>query len=130
MHDGPAAFSFELAGALSADDAAELEQAWRTASAIIGDRALVVDLSFVTRIDDAGRDLLRAWHENGATLVANSPTSLSLAESSIGAPLPAAAAVPPPTYRPFFTHLPRPAPVPFTPTLFPPLPPPTPPARA
>ena len=114
MHDGPTAFSFEMAGALSADDAAELDHAWRTASAIIGDRALVVDLSFVTRIDDAGRNLLRAWHENGATLVANSPTSLSLAESIIGAPLPAAASAPTPTYGPFWTQLTRRAAVLFT----------------
>ena len=106
MHDGPAAFSFELAGALSVDDAAELEQAWRTASSTIGDRILVVDLSFVTRIDEAGRDLVRRWHENGATLVANSPTSRLLFESIIGAPLPAAATHVP-TYAPFFTHLTR-----------------------
>src|SRR5258706_5060699 len=49
MHDGLAAFSFELAGTLSADDAMELEQAWHTASSTIRDRILIVDLSFVTR---------------------------------------------------------------------------------
>jgi ABC-type transporter Mla MlaB component len=107
MHDGPAAFSFELAGTISPDDAVELEQAWRTASSTIGDRVLVVDLSFVTRIDEAGRDLLRRWHEHGARLVANSPTARLLAESIIGAPLPAAASAPAPTYAPFFTQLTR-----------------------
>ncbi len=107
MHDGPAAFSFELAGVLSVDDAAELEQAWLTASSTIGDRILVVDLSFVTRIDEAGRDLLRRWHQHGARLVANSPTAQLLAESIIGAPLPAVASAPAPTYAPFFTQLTR-----------------------
>ena len=107
MHDGPAAFSFELAGTISPDDAVELEQAWRTASSTIGDRVLVVDLSFVTRIDEAGRDLLRRWHEQGARLVANSPTARLLAESIIGTPFPAAASAPAPTYAPFFTQLTR-----------------------
>jgi ABC-type transporter Mla MlaB component len=106
MHDGPSAFSFELAGTISPDDAAELEQAWRTASSAIGDRMLVVDLSFVTQIDEAGRDLLRRWHEHGATLVANSPTARLLAESIIGAALPAAAAHAP-TYLPFFRQVAR-----------------------
>jgi len=114
MHDGPAAFSFELAGAVCANDAAELEQAWRTASSTIGDRILVVDLSFVTRIDEAARNLLRRWHENGATLVANSPQARFLAESIIGA-LPLAAAAAAPTYEPLFTkHTARVAVVLFT----------------
>jgi ABC-type transporter Mla MlaB component len=106
MHDGPAAFSFELAGALSTEDAAELEQAWRTASSVIGDRTLVVDLSFVTAIDEGGRALLRKWHESGAQLVAKSPEAQSLAESMVGAPV----VGPPPlsrTYEPFFTQFTR-----------------------
>ena len=107
MHDGPAAFSFELAGAFSVGDAVELEQAWRTASSTIGDRILVVDLSFVSQIDEAGRDLLRRWHEQGARLVANSPTARLLSESIIGAPLPAAEPAPAPTYAPFFAQLTR-----------------------
>src|SRR5712691_9756298 len=107
MHDGSAAFSFELAGTISDDDAAELEQAWRTASSVIEDRILVVDLSFVTQIDAAGRDLLRHWHENGAKLVANTPTARSLAESILGALIPAVAPAHPPTYQPFFTHITR-----------------------
>src|SRR5260370_31842217 len=105
MHDGPAAFSFELAGTLSPDDAVELEQAWRTASSVIGDRILVVDLTFVTQIDEAGRDLLRRWRENGANFVGNSPTSRLLAESIIGAALPTATPAPAPTYEPHFTQL-------------------------
>jgi len=105
MHDGPAAFSFELAGALSAEHAAELEQAWRTASSMIGERILIVDLSFVTRVDQTGRELLRHWHENGAQLVANSPGARLLAESIIGAPLPLAAADHALTYEPFLKQL-------------------------
>jgi hypothetical protein len=108
MHDGPAAFSFELAGILAADYVARLEQAWRTASSAIGSRSFVVDLTFVTRVDEAGAELLRTWHRNGAKLVANTSGARLLAESIIGAPLPAPARASAPTYEPFFTqHSPR-----------------------
>jgi ABC-type transporter Mla MlaB component len=107
MHDGPAAFRFELAGILSGDDAAELEQAWRTASSVIEDRILIVDLSFVTRIDEAGRDLLRTWHESGAKLVANSPASRLLYESITGTTLAAPVSFTAVTYEPFFTRISR-----------------------
>jgi hypothetical protein len=81
MHDGPAAFRFELAGDLAVGDAARLEQEWRTASSTIGDRTLVVDLSFVTAIDDAARSLFRRWHAAGAQFAAISPHSRELVET-------------------------------------------------
>jgi ABC-type transporter Mla MlaB component len=87
MHDGPTAFSIELAGALAAEGAKKLEQDWLRASAVIGKKELVVDLSFVTEIDPAGRQLLLRWRRNGATVVANTPESRALAESVIGRPL-------------------------------------------
>ena len=87
MHDGPTAFSIELAGALAAESAKKLEQDWLRASAVIGKKELVVDLSFVTEIDPAGRQLLLRWRRNGATIVANTPESRALAESVIGRPL-------------------------------------------
>jgi len=87
MHDGPTAFSIELAGALAADGAKKLEQDWLGASALIGDKELIVDLSFVTEIDPVGRQLLLRWRGDGATFVANTPESLALAESVIGHPL-------------------------------------------
>jgi hypothetical protein len=55
MHDGSAAFSFELSGKLSDEAAGKLETAWRTASSVIGQRNLMVDLTYVTSIDAAGR---------------------------------------------------------------------------
>jgi hypothetical protein len=87
MHDGPAAFSIELAGALAAEGAKKLEQDWGSASADIGEKELVVDLSYVTEIDPVGRQLLLRLRRNGATVVANTPESRELAESIIGRPL-------------------------------------------
>jgi hypothetical protein len=87
MHEGPAAFSIEVAGALAAEGAKKLEQDWLSASEAIGDKELFVDLSFVTEIDCVGRQLLLRWRGNGATIVANTPESRALAESIIGLPL-------------------------------------------
>jgi hypothetical protein len=84
MHDGPKAFSIELAGTLSADDAKKLEQHWLNASTAIGNKELVVDFSFVSEIDPVGRQLLLRWHRNGATIVANTPESRVLVKSIIG----------------------------------------------
>jgi hypothetical protein len=88
MHDGPTAFSIELAGVLAAEAAKKLEQDWRSAAEVIGEKELVVDLSYVTEIDPLGRQLLLRWRRNGATFVANKPESRALAESIIGRPLP------------------------------------------
>ena len=55
MHDGSTAFSFELAGRLSDEGVRELQQTWRTGSSMIGERSLIVDLSYVTGVDAAGQ---------------------------------------------------------------------------
>lgn len=81
MHDGPAAFRFEVAGRLDANDAATLEQDWHTASSTIGGRALILDLSFVTAIDEAAQSLFRRWHAAGAQFVANTAASRELVQA-------------------------------------------------
>jgi len=84
MHDGPAAFRFELAGDLNDEGARRLEQDWRTASSVIGDRLLIVDITFVTSAEKEARILLARWHASGARIIADSHTSRSLAESILG----------------------------------------------
>ena len=100
IHDGPTAFSIELAGALAAEGAEKLEQDWGSVSAVIGEKELVVDLSFVTEVDPGGRQLLLRWFRNGATVVANTPQSRALAESIIGHTLPPIARIAQ-TWRPY-----------------------------
>jgi hypothetical protein len=95
MHDGPTAFRFELEGRLDHEGARRLDQDWRTASSVIGDRRLIVDMTFVTDVDESARELLARWHAEGAQLVANSKASRALAESILGEPLPE----PPPNAR-------------------------------
>jgi hypothetical protein len=91
MHDGPSAFRFELAGDLNNEAAHDLDQAWRTASAVIGDRALVIDMTFVTGAERDGRSLLARWYAEGAQLIAKSKVSRALAEAIVGKPLPESA---------------------------------------
>src|SRR5947207_14549291 len=92
MHDGPSAFRFELAGNLNNEAARDLDQAWHTASAVIGERALVVDMTFVTGAEGDGRSLLARWYAEGAQLIARSKVSRALAEAILGEPLPEFAA--------------------------------------
>jgi anti-anti-sigma regulatory factor len=84
MHDGASAFSFEPAGRLSDDSALELQHTWRTASSMIGDRTLIVDLSYLTGIDAAGQKLLRGWHDRDAQLLAKSQRARALVQSITG----------------------------------------------
>src|SRR5260221_5711419 len=100
IHDGPTAFSIELAGALAAEGAKKLEQDWGSVSAVIGEKELVVDISFLTEIDPGGRQLLLRWFRDGATVVANTPESRALAESIFGRPLPPITRIAP-TWRPY-----------------------------
>jgi hypothetical protein len=87
MHGGTTAFRIELAGKLDDEGARRLEHDWRAALSAIGKRRLIVDITFVTSVDEQGQLLLTRWHRGGAQLVANSKASLALAEVILGAPL-------------------------------------------
>jgi hypothetical protein len=87
MHDGPNAFRFELAGDLNRESARRLNQDWQTASSALGERRLIVDMTFVTSVDEQARELITRWHREGASLIANSAVSRVLAESILGEPL-------------------------------------------
>jgi len=69
IHDGATSFRFQLSGNFSGDGVRSVEQTWLTASSVIGTRALIVDLSSVTRMDEAGRELVETWRAEGATIV-------------------------------------------------------------
>jgi hypothetical protein len=102
MHDGPAAFRFELAGDLDANDAARLEQDWETAASMVGNRTLIIDLSFVTGIAESVRSLFKRWYAAGAEFAASSKRSRELVESITERPF---TYEPPhaPTYKSWFS---------------------------
>ena len=109
MHYGPAAFRFELAGELDTEGAHRLEQDWLNASSMIGEHALIVDLTFVTGAEKEGRILLARWYSAGARFVAQSKVSRKLVEAITGRPLgeftSAGAAREEQTWLPFRTSL-------------------------
>jgi hypothetical protein len=79
IHDGSAAMRFELAGSLSAYGVQSVRYAWQTALSVIGDRPLVIDITRVSEAEDDGRGLLLRWLHCGATIIAESRESRSLA---------------------------------------------------
>jgi hypothetical protein len=103
MHDGPAAFRFELAGNLAGSDAAKLDQAYRTASSTIAGKTLAVDLTFITAVDAQGLRLLERWRQAGARFIANSPMARTLVESVTGQLYQPEDAVVGPTFHAHFT---------------------------
>jgi hypothetical protein len=88
IHHEPDAFRLELSGILSGDGAQSVYHAWRTALSIIGERPLVVDMTYIVDVDERGRTLIRLWRRHGARIVAASPASCALAESILGESFP------------------------------------------
>jgi hypothetical protein len=86
IHDGPTAFRLQLTGVMTGEGVGRLEQVWKTASSLFGSRRPIIDITFVTSVDDRGRSLLVEWHRAGAHVVAQSKTSRGLVESILGAP--------------------------------------------
>jgi len=103
IHSGPAALRFELAGDLNAGDASRLEQDLRRVSSAIGNRLLVVDVSFVTGIDEAAQSLFKRWHARGGEFAASSKQSRELVESITERPY-TRESPHEPTYQPWFSY--------------------------
>ena len=88
MHEGRTTFRIELAGEVTSEDAWRIDQDWRVASSKVGDRRLIVDMTYVTRVDDWVRALFVRWHQEGAQFVASSQSARLLAEWILGEPVP------------------------------------------
>jgi anti-anti-sigma regulatory factor len=87
MHDEFAAFRLLLIGDLSQGSAAELDEARQTASSIFNRRPLIVDLTGIDSMDNAGRELIRKWHGLGAQLMVTSPEAQARIQSMTNMPI-------------------------------------------
>ena len=87
MHDGFAAFRLLLIGDLSQGSAAELDEARQTASSIFNGRPLIVDLTGIGSVDNAGRELIAKWHGLGAQLVVTTPEAQARIQSMTNMPI-------------------------------------------
>jgi hypothetical protein len=103
IHGGPSALRVELAGDLNAGDAWRLEQDWRGFSSAIGNRSLVVDVSFVTGIDEEARSLFKRWYARGAEFAASSKQAREVVESITEHPY-TRESPHEPTYQPWFSY--------------------------
>jgi anti-anti-sigma regulatory factor len=72
---------------LSQGSAAELDEARQTASSIFNRRPLIVDLTGIDSMDNAGRELITKWHGLGAQLVVTSPEAQARIQSMTNMPI-------------------------------------------
>ena len=72
VHDAAGQLRLELEGRLAGAWVYELEHCWHSARACHPHRQLVLDLTHVTFIDQAGRYLLQLLHHDGVRFVASS----------------------------------------------------------
>ena len=66
VHNESALLTFQLEGELAGPWVAELEKCWQSALATQHERTLLVDLTGVTFIDEAGKACLAALHRQQA----------------------------------------------------------------
>ena len=81
VEPGIDAVRLKLEGDLAGTGVRVLEEFWLTTSASVGDRAVCLDLSGVSRVDDAGRFLLALIHRTGASFEAAGVEMKELVES-------------------------------------------------
>lgn len=87
QHDGATTFRFQLAGDLAGPGVIDLEHAWQTATSIMRNKQLVVDVSDVTSADATGMQLLKRMLKAGASLVSAQPPASPGLLDSLGAPV-------------------------------------------
>ncbi len=67
IHEDGKACRLELAGKLEGPWVAETEKAWR--ASVRPNQKIEIDLRQLTSVDNAGRDLLAAFHRSGACFI-------------------------------------------------------------
>ena len=89
LHDGSESLRFVLRGTLTGPSRKELEQSWITASSILKNKRLVVDLAHLSEVDGEGIHLLARMSSAGAQLITASDTMDRVAQHVSGrAPVP------------------------------------------
>jgi ABC-type transporter Mla MlaB component len=91
LNDSIESFQFVLKGDLAAGSVRSLEQAWITATSILGGKDVSVEVSGLTAADDAGVELLYRMTASGARLTAALPPESEDLLRSLGIPVAAPA---------------------------------------
>ncbi len=82
IHDGTASCRLQLIGQLTDANLPELSGCWRTARTILGNRTLILDLTGLNSVDDAGKQWLASMSQEGAIYVPEDFLRTSLADRS------------------------------------------------
>jgi hypothetical protein len=82
LHNDDTKCRLKLAGKLAGPWVAETENVWRSVSC--SDKEIELDMTEVTGIDDAGRELLIAMHKAGARFVVQGVAMTALIEEITG----------------------------------------------
>jgi anti-anti-sigma regulatory factor len=69
VHDEPELRTFQVEGTLAEPLVQELERCWESTCPVEPGRAMQIDLTGVTYVDESGKKLLAALHAHGATFV-------------------------------------------------------------
>jgi anti-anti-sigma regulatory factor len=88
VHDKPVALTFQLEGSLTGAWVRVLEECWQGTLARRHQPDLRVDLTGVTFIDAAGKELLAAMHRQGAEFVAADCLTKGIVAEITQGPLP------------------------------------------
>jgi anti-anti-sigma regulatory factor len=69
VHDEPELRTFQVEGTLAEPLVQELERCWESTCPVEPGRAMQIDLTGVTYVDESGKKLLAALHAQGAKFV-------------------------------------------------------------
>jgi hypothetical protein len=84
LHDGTASFRIQLAGQMTGKDLGELSGCWRTAKSSVANRPLVVDVTLLDAVDDAGLGWFASMVDEGAQLMDGRELMVSLPKRLTG----------------------------------------------
>jgi hypothetical protein len=78
LHDSLEAITFQVEGRLVGAWAAELEQSWKTAALVRGNKTRIVDLTGILFIDGEGQRVLKTLFREGASFRTAGPMTESI----------------------------------------------------
>jgi hypothetical protein len=85
MHDDLEALTFQVEGRLVGAWARELEQSWKIAAPVRGNKARIVDLTGILFIDGEGRRVLTTLFREGACFRSAGPMTEAIVAEITGA---------------------------------------------
>ena len=87
QHDFGTTFRFQLAGELTGADVMDLEHAWQTATSIMRDKQLILDVSGLTGADEPGVQLIQRMFGSGALVISSEQPASHGLLLSLGVPV-------------------------------------------